>query len=152
MKKQLFSNLGIKISSLALALILWFSLYGGREGFSFIKGGEAEIVVPVKVLEDPFSPFRIRVKPEKVKLVLTGSQRALKRLTVSRIVLFVTVEGLKKGEYELPPRVYLPEGIKVSRRQPETVRVILDDRRVMTNPPILPFSKGRAREDLVIKE
>lgn len=152
MKRQLFSNLGIKLSSLALALVLWFSLYGGREGLPFIKGGKTEIIVPVKVLGPPFSPFQIKVKPEKVKLVLTGSRGALKRLTVSGISLFVTVEDLKKGEYELRPRVYLPEGIKVSRRQPETVRVILDDRWTMANPPVPPFTKGGSREDLVIED
>lgn len=128
MKKQLFSNLGVKLSSLALALVLWFSLYGGREGFSFIKGGETEIVVPVRVLGPPFSPFRIKVEPEEVKLVLTGSRSALERLTVGGVSLFVSVEGLSKGEYELRPQVYLPEGLKVSQRQPGTVKVILDDR------------------------
>ncbi len=128
MKKKQFSNLGIKLSSLALALVLWFSLYGGREGFSFIKGGRTEVVVPVKVLGLPSSSFQIKVKPEKVKLVLTGSRGALKSLTVSGVILFVPVEGLKKGEYEMRPRVYLPEGIKVSRRRPETVKVILGNK------------------------
>ena len=143
MKSQLFSNLGIKLSSLALALVLWFSLYGGREGFSFIKGGKTKIVVPVKVLVSPLSPFRIKVEPEKVELILTGSRRALKRLTAGRIILLVTIEGLKKGEYELRPRVYLPEGIKVFQRRPETVRVTLENKWTAKEPfsEDLPFKK-----------
>ena len=142
-KHQLFSNLGIKLSSLALALVLWFSLNGGREGFSFIKGGKREISVPVKILEPPLSPYRIKVNPEKVDLILTGSRRALKRLNISGVSLFISVEGLKQGEYELVPRVYLPQGISVLRRRPETVRVILNDRWTIKVPfsEKVPFQK-----------
>ncbi len=140
-KHQLFSNLGIKLSSLALALLLWFSLNGGREGFSFIKGGKRDITVPVKILEPSLSPYRVKVEPEKVELILTGSRGDLKKLTVSGVSLFISVEGLEKGEYELVPRVYLPEGISLLRRQPETVRVILNDRRTRINPLVLPFTK-----------
>ncbi len=128
MKKRLVSNLGIKLSSLALALVLWFSLYGGWERLYFIREGEREIVVPVKVLGPPLSFFRIEVKPEEVKLVLSGPRDALKRLTVDGVSLFVLVEGLGRGKYELYPRVHLPEGIRVLERQPRTVRVILNDR------------------------
>jgi len=108
--------------------VLWFSLNGGQEGFSFIKGGKREIAAPVKILEPPLFLYRIKVEPEKVQLILTGSRRALKKLNVSGVSLFISVEGLKKGEYELVPRVYLPGGISVLRRHPETVRVILNDR------------------------
>lgn len=128
MKKQLVSNLGIKLSSLVLALALWFSLYGGREGLFFIREGKREIIVPVKVLGPPLSLFRIKVEPEQVKLVLTGPRDALERLTAREVSLFVLVEGLRKGKFELYPRVHLPEGIRVSERQPRTVRVILSDR------------------------
>ena len=134
MKRQLFSNLGIKLSSLVLALVLWFSLYGGREGLSFIKEGKMELVIPVRVLEPPLSLFQIKVEPEKVKLVLTGRRDILRGLTANEVSLFVIVEGLRKGEYELHPRVYLPEGIKVLERRPRTVRVILEDRWTIEEP------------------
>lgn len=134
MKKLLFSNLGIKLSSLALALVLWLSLYGGWEGLSFIKEGKMELVIPVRVLEPPLSLFQIKVEPEKVKLVLSGRRDTLKRLTANEVSLFVVVEGLRKGKYELHPRIYLPKGVKVLEQRPRTVRVILEDRWTIEEP------------------
>lgn len=128
MKKQLVRNLGIKLSSLALALVLWFSLYGGREGSAFIREGEIELVVPVKVLGPPLPLFWIEVKPKQVELVLAGHQDALKKLTAREVNLFVLIEGLGKGKYELYPRAYLPEGIRVIERRPRTIKVILSDK------------------------
>lgn len=135
MKKQLFfSNPGMKLFSLVLALVLWFSVSGGKEGFSFIQR-EVELKVPVRVLEPLSFTFQVKVEPEEVKLLLTGSREALKRVSSRDIFLFIPVERLKKGEYELPPQVYLPEGIKVSKSEPEVVKVILDDRLMTTKEP-----------------
>ncbi|NOX96878.1 MAG: hypothetical protein GXO98_02210 [Nitrospirae bacterium] len=128
MKKQLFSNLGVKIASLALALALWFSVSGGKEWLTLVQGKEMELDVPVRVLELPLAPFQVKVEPDTVSLLLTGSREALKGLTAGDIILFVLVEDLKQGEYELRPRVILPEGIEVSRRKPMTVKVVLDNR------------------------
>ena len=102
-KQQLFSNLGIKLSSLALALALWFSL-GGWEGFSFLSG-KIRLEVPVKVLGFPFSSLQVKVNPDKVKLVLTGPRSTLKRLTDRNVIPFVLVEGFKKGERSEERRV-----------------------------------------------
>jgi len=131
MKKQLFSNLGVKIASLALALALWFSVSGGKEWLTLVQGKEMKLDVPVRVLELPLAPFQVKVEPDTVNLLLTGSREALKGLTAGDIIIFVLVEDLKQGEYELRPRVILPEGIKVSRRKPMTVKVVLDNRWAM---------------------
>ncbi|MCD5390576.1 hypothetical protein LR007_01735 [candidate division NPL-UPA2 bacterium] len=135
MRKQLFSNLGIKLSCLALALILWLSLYGEREDLSFIIGRKMELDVPVKVLQTPFSSLQAKVSPDKVRLTVTGSRRLLRKLSVRDVTAFIRVEDLKKGEYDLPLRVNLPPGIKIISKEPEVVKVALDDKWLRREPP-----------------
>ena len=135
MKKQIFSNLGIKLSCLALALVLWFSLYEEREGLSFFRGGKRELEVPVRVLQQPLLSLQTKVNPEKVSLTVTGSWRLLRKLSVGDVTAFVQVESLKKGEYDLPLRVNLPLGIRVISKEPEVVKVVLDDKWIRIEPP-----------------
>ncbi len=132
---QLFSSLGIKLSCLALALVLWFSLYGERGDFSFVRGRKIELEVPVRVLQLPFFPLQTKVSPDKVTLTVTGSRRLLRKLSERDVTAFIRVEGLEKGEYDLPLRVNLPPGIKIIGKGPEVVKVILDDKWIREELP-----------------
>ena len=143
MRRQLFSNLGIKLSSLALALVLWFSLYGEREGVSFIRGRKMELEVSVKVLQLPFSSLQTKVSPDRVRLTVTGSRRLLRKLSVGDVTAFIRVEDLKKGEYDLPPRVNLPPGIRIIGKEPEVVKVTLDDKWIERESPSETLLNGK---------
>ncbi|MCK4437042.1 hypothetical protein KAU86_03760 [bacterium] len=125
----------VKLSSLALALVLWFSLYGEREGFSFIRGRKMELEVPVRVLQLPTSSLQAKVSPDKVKLTVTGSRRLLRKMSMRDITAFIRVEDLKKGEYDLPLRVNLPPGIKIISKEIGAVKVILDDKWIRREMP-----------------
>ena len=114
-KRWFLNNPGLKLASLMLAVLLWF----------YVKGEFGEVRPPtekffvektydkvgVKVLGEVLENLPVKVSPSKVDLVLSGPKATLDGLEASHIIAFVDCTGLKKGKYQLPLKVILPEGI-----------------------------------------
>jgi hypothetical protein len=65
----------------------------------------------------------VRLKPAHGDVTLRGPQRILESFRATSENFFVDVEGVEKGTHRLPVETQLPEGVRVSRLEPEVVTV-----------------------------
>lgn len=129
LKKWFLNNLGLKVLSLILAIILWFYI-GGELGQG--RNIQERVVrgIPVKVLE-PLSglgqhPFQIKIVPERIDLVLRGPKVDIDRLAPGELVAFVDISNLEVDRrYQLPVRVILPEDIESIPKVPSCEVILI---------------------------
>jgi YbbR domain-containing protein len=79
--------------------------------------------VPVRVLRAQGTDGIVSLDPEKVSLLLKGSKRYLEKLDPAKILAYVDLGDSKKGEYEIPLQVVLPETVSLKDKQPIPVKV-----------------------------
>ncbi len=86
--------------------------------------------VPVRILKAPAASGVVDLDPDKVSLVLKGSKLYLEKLTSETLLAYVDLGDLKKGDYELPLQVVLPENVSLKDKEPikikATVRSLTD--------------------------
>ncbi len=86
--------------------------------------------VPVRILKAPAASGVVDLDPDKVSLVLKGSKRYLEKLTSETLLAYVDLGDLKKGDFELPLQVVLPENVSLKDKEPikikATVRSLTD--------------------------
>ncbi len=128
MRKWLFQNAGLKISAFITALVIWFYFFAAREGISFSMGSTRILIVPVEVLQSPSSIMDVQIDPGNVEVVARGPSEIMAGLGTGDLKIFVDVKGLKRGRYTLPVRIYTDSPVKVVRRVPKTVKVLIRDR------------------------
>lgn len=71
--------------------------------------------IPITVLN---TPYKYRVKPDKLDIKLTLMEAALEELTPDKIQLYIDADGLKPGEYTTKPMVKLPEEMLLQKQPP----------------------------------
>ncbi len=128
MRKWLFQNAGLKTSAFITALVIWFYFFAAREGISFSMGSTRILIVPVEVLQSPASMLDAQILPGNVEVVARGPSEIMAGLGTGDLKVFVDVKGLKRGRYTLPIRIYTDSPVKVVRRVPQTVKVLIRDR------------------------
>ncbi len=130
MKKILFSNLGIKILSVVLAISMWvFVTYRGQS--------EMAVDVPIGFKNVPKGLELLRESAKTVALNLRGQERLLKNLKPMDINVFVDLSNAKRGEstYYLDKNaVMVPGTVDILRVEPTYVRVVLDESMKKTLP------------------
>jgi YbbR domain-containing protein len=77
--------------------------------------------VEVKILHA--GAARLRLTPPTVDLTLSGPQRTLHNYELPEGAVYVDVEGLKPGDYDMTPRIDLPPALTVESRKPEKLRL-----------------------------
>ncbi len=130
MKKILFSNLGIKILSVVLAISLWiFVTYRGRS--------EMAVDAPIAFKNVPKGLELLRESAKMVTLNLRGHERLLKSLRPMDINVVIDLSNAKRGEttYYLDKNaVIVPATVDILRVEPTSVRVVIDESMVKTLP------------------
>ncbi|KPJ50672.1 hypothetical protein AMJ40_02245 [candidate division TA06 bacterium DG_26] len=81
--------------------------------------------VPVIVVNKP-GGRRISVTPDFIKLILSGAESSMREMDVARITVEIELEGLSKGEYSLPARIKLPEGVNLISAVPKRFKVVIE--------------------------
>ena len=66
-----------------------------------------------------------RLRPATIELVLRGPQRLLQHLKLEPDAVYVDAGALGPGTHTVVPRVDLPAGVEVARRNPEEVSLHL---------------------------
>lgn len=122
-KRSIFSNIGLKILSVVLAMSLWFFV---------TYRGQSEIVidVPLEFKNIPKNLELLRQNTKKVSLNISGHERLLKALSPMDVRVFVDLSNAKKGEtvyYLDKDNIVIPRTIKVLRIEPTSVKVTLDE-------------------------
>ena len=63
------------------------------------------------------------ISPKIIFLRVSGPKNILDKLELNSSNVFVNVQGLAAGDYNLPPQFELPNGVKVVEHRPATVRI-----------------------------
>ena len=130
MKKLLFSNPGIKILSLVLAISMWiFVTYRGQS--------EMAVDAPIGFKNVPKGLELLRESAKTVTLNLRGQESLLKSLRPMDINVVIDLSHAKRGEttYYLDKNaVIVPGTVDILRVEPTSVRVVLDESMVKTLP------------------
>ena len=88
--------------------------------------GEKELKdVLVRILRASTASGVVDLSPEKVSLVLKGSKLYLEKLTSENLLAYVDLGNLKKGDYELPLQVVLPENVSLKDKEPLKIKVAI---------------------------
>jgi YbbR domain-containing protein len=130
LREYLQNNFWLKLSSLALALLIWFSVRFSKQDLRPTRNplsrfSTSEIMhVPVRVIWTPEAAEACKVEPAQVDITLRGEKSALKNLTAKDIVAFVTVNddpavGVSSNRVE----VYTPPAVSVVQVSPAGVRI-----------------------------
>ena len=81
--------------------------------------------IPVKLVTGPSGDRKAEVEPPALSLVLRGSQKRFEMLKAGDVLVFVDISSLSRGEYTLPVKVVLPEGVTLKDDKPLTVKITL---------------------------
>ncbi len=129
LRDVIFSNFWLKIFSLALAVLIWFTIRsnlpseikspGEAEGI----GGTRHFIRPITVRTGLPGPVELRAKPDEVNITVSGDPTALNGLTEKDIQAFVEIEDIHDLRGLYPIQVTTPKGITPVRVLPYAVRV-----------------------------
>lgn len=129
-KKGIFSDIGLKVLSVALAMSLWFFVtYRGQS--------EMAIDIPLEFKDVPKELEILRQNIKRVSLNISGHERLLKALRPMDARVVIDMSNAKKGEavyYFDKDNVIIPRTIKVQRIEPVSVKVTLDESTSKTVP------------------
>jgi len=67
----------------------------------------------------------VSVSPRFIKLTLSGAESMMRELDVIRLVVEIDLENLRTGEYSLPARIKLPEGVSLISAVPKRFNVVI---------------------------
>ncbi len=125
MRRWLVQNLGLKLSSFLLAVVVWAYLHPAL-GKSPVLG-QRVIEVPVRVLQSASSVFFARVEPETARVTIRGPREKLEDLTPESIEIYVDVSAyLNPGKHSLRPRHAEPPWAEVGEISPDIFEVTLE--------------------------
>ncbi len=130
MKRKIFSNMGLKVLSVALAMSLWFFVtYRGQS--------EMAIDAPIEFKNIPKGIEMLKQNVRRVNLNISGHERILKALRPMDVRVVLDLSEAKKGEavyfFDIN-NIIIPRTIKVLRMEPASIKVVLDDAASKTVP------------------
>lgn len=134
-------NLGLKILSLCLAVLLWF--------FISVRGvSEYSFEVPIRYVNIPKGLEILKKDIEKVEITVIGNERILKTIKPEDLGIVLNLKDavvgskpylINKTDLKLPP------AINVSSITPSTVNIFMDrtvQKEVIVKPKIIGYSKS----------
>lgn len=142
LKNIFLKNKVLKISSLLLAVVLWFFVMGEKEAeFSFAD-------VPLALINKPDKLIITQQTADSISLRVSGSRTIMATLSSSNIKATVDLEGIKPGTTtvkNLAGKVKLPEGTKIASISPAEFSLTLEPIATKKVPVHLAL-KGNPRE------
>lgn len=122
-KSFLFDNMAVKISALALAVILWL--------FVTSKGQtEISLNVPVEYTNLPSGIDISHNMVKSVNIVLRGHESILKNMKQENLRLSLDMSKAKKGEAVFPVRnddIKLPAAVSIINIEPRAVKIFFEE-------------------------
>lgn len=128
MRKLLFENIGIKISSVILAMILWF--------FVTSKGqSEISMDIPLELKNIPQGLESVKQNSKPITISIKGQERLLRNLKPADVRVYLDLSKAKKGKgtyYIDNNDVKLPPTMSVTSLNPSSIAVTLEDTVIKT--------------------
>jgi len=82
--------------------------------------------IPVRSLLASEDSRVVKIRPEKVDVVLRGSPPRIEQLNASDVYVYVDCSELtESAEYEVPVRVDVPLGVQAEKIEPAVVQVVV---------------------------
>ena len=130
MRRILFENLGLKVSAVLIAVLLWlFVTWRGQSEVSFD--------VPIEFKDVPAGLGIASAGAKSTNVTVKGQDRIMKSLRPSDVRVLVDLGKARKGEGSFhinKDDVKLPYAMSVTNIDPSTVRVRLDETIAKTVP------------------
>ena len=126
----LTKNTDIKILSVVLALTLWLSVAGKREG-------EVALTVPLEVRDLSPGLMISNFEEKTVEVTLSGPKILLLKLRSEKIIMPLEMKGLREGRVlftGFERKLKLPHEVRVTRVYPASVELVLVRGTVTNNP------------------
>ena len=101
-----------------------------QEGFDAVID-----TIQVNVLDAPSNNFFVTVDPATIELPLKGPEKVLNNIDKKRILAYIDVTELSRGEYQLPLMLSLPPEISLSGDVP-IIKVVIE--KAMEELPVVP--------------
>jgi YbbR domain-containing protein len=130
MRARIFSHLGLKVLSIALATLIWGLVAGQREA-------ERSLRVPLEYRNLPDQLELLGEPASVVDVRLRGTSGALGELQGTDLVAVLNLEGARPGRrlfHILPGDVSVPMGVKVLQIAPATLSLTFEISAVRTVP------------------
>lgn len=126
--KQLINNWPFKMLSVVLSLVLWLYVTGELERGLWWTAKEITFTnVPIKIMSSQKNDFNVEIKPDKAKVVLYSYKSDLSRINPEDITLFVNLNDINSGTYELYIDNIIPEDFNIREIEPSTVMVTIQE-------------------------
>jgi len=122
MKEGLLHNLGLKLTSLCLAVALWMVVAGEQRE-------ERALNVPLKLTRLPANMVLVNDPMNFVTVRIRGPKSLITNLPPDEVDLNMDLSRLKEGENLVPVRieaVEAPRGVEILQASPRLVRLILE--------------------------
>lgn len=135
-RKIFVEDWGVKLLSLAIALVLWLVVTGQNEPVTAHVNVQLNYIRPqtLEISNDP---------PRTVDVTLTGSRNKLDDLTALDLVATVDISDQQPGERVLrladKAKIPLPQGVKVDGFQPSAIPIRLEqliERQIAVEPKL----------------
>lgn len=123
MRKLLFENVGLKVSAVLIAVLLWlFVTWRGQSVVSFD--------VPIEFKDVPVGLGIVSSSAKSANVTVKGQDRIIKSMRPSDMRVLVDMDKARKGEgsYHInKDDVKLPYAMSVTSVDPSTIKVRLDE-------------------------
>ncbi len=122
LERYLKKDWKLKLLSLALAVMLWYTVFQ-------IGEPKKDITVPVSVSNLSRNMVIMRLDPERVFITVSGRVSMLKDIKDRDVTVHVNMNGAKEGNtvFDITKaNVAVPKGIEIVDIRPGTVRVVVD--------------------------
>ena len=146
MKKLLFENLGLKIASVLLAIVMW--IFVTSRGQS-----EMSIDVPIEFQNLPQGLELVSYNVKEVSLNIKGQERFIKNIKSADVRVLIDLSKAKIGEgiyYISREDIRLPRSIAVNNISPSSVRVVTAET-ITKTVRIVPVLAGEVARGYYIK-
>jgi YbbR domain-containing protein len=117
-------DLGIKIFSLILAIILWAHVKYTSSPQS-VLASEARFNVAL-ALESVGEKYVVLDAPSEVTLHVEGAPQVLSQIKPGNFKAYINLDEKKAGHYNVPVKVIVPPDVKVTKIEPQDIQVKLD--------------------------
>ena len=126
--KQLLNNWPFKILSIVLSLVLWLYVTGELERGLWWTAKEITFTnIPIKIMSLPENDFTVKIKPDKAKVVLYSHKSDLSRIDPEDIILFVNLNDINSGTYEVYIQNIIPKDFNIREIEPSSAMVTIQE-------------------------
>ncbi|NCO84467.1 MAG: hypothetical protein COZ31_06815 [Nitrospirae bacterium CG_4_10_14_3_um_filter_44_29] len=145
MRGLLLENLGLKVTAVVMAIILWFFV---------ISKGQSEVSMEalLELKNIPRGLESVKQGTKSVNVSMSGQERLLRNMKPSDIRVHVDLSKAKKGKgiyYINKDDVKIPPTINITDITPSSVSIVLEET-IMKTVPVHAIMAGSPKEGFVV--